>query len=60
VTVSGVMQGTSGIVYACSGLGDRLRQNAEGVTTDYTLDITPASPKCCRTERINMYLAQKE
>ena len=35
----GVTKGTSSIVYAYSGLGDRLRQIADGVTTDYTLDI---------------------
>ena len=35
----GVRKGTSSIVYAYSGLGDRLRQIADGVTTDYTLDI---------------------
>jgi RHS repeat-associated protein len=35
----GVTKGTSSIVYAYSGLGDRLKQIADGVTTDYTLDI---------------------
>ena len=35
----GVTKGTSNIIYAYSGLGDRLRQVADGVTTDYTLDI---------------------
>ena len=35
----GVTKGTSSIVYAYSGLGDRLRQIADGVTTDYVLDI---------------------
>ncbi|BCY18975.1 hypothetical protein hrd7_28240 [Leptolinea sp. HRD-7] len=35
----GVTKGTSNIVYAYSGLGDRLKQIADGVTTDYTLDI---------------------
>ena len=35
----GVTKGASNIVYAYSGLGDRLRQIADGVTTDYTLDI---------------------
>jgi RHS repeat-associated protein len=35
----GVTKGASSIVYAYSGLGDRLRQIADGVTTDYTLDI---------------------
>jgi RHS repeat-associated protein len=35
----GVTKGTSSIVYAYSGMGDRLKQIADGVTTDYTLDI---------------------
>ena len=35
----GVTKGTSSIVYAYSGLGNRLKQIADGVTTDYTLDI---------------------
>ncbi len=35
----GVTKGTSSIVYAYSGLGDRLKQIADGVTTDYVLDI---------------------
>ena len=35
----GVTKGTSNIVYTYSGLGDRLKQIADGVTTDYTLDI---------------------
>ena len=35
----GVTKGTSNIVYAYSGLGDRLKQIADGVTTDYVLDI---------------------
>jgi RHS repeat-associated protein len=35
----GVTKGTSSILYTYSGLGDRLRQIADGVTTDYTLDI---------------------
>jgi RHS repeat-associated protein len=35
----GVTKGASSIVYAYSGLGDRLKQIADGVTTDYTLDI---------------------
>jgi hypothetical protein len=35
----GVTKGTSNIVYAYSSLGDRLHQIADGVTTDYTLNI---------------------
>jgi len=37
--LSSVTKGTSTILYKYSGLGDRLRQIADGVTTDYTLDI---------------------